>query len=208
MEGIFSNDEEFDDDESDSSSDSDDEDQENLPSTVVAICIRNERTGQDSVYLTLLDSGTNRSMGTAEAIHKAGLHLKRGRKHKYTTTAGTFTTTQKSKIHKHRILELNSRRVLKPHTVQVTPGTLGRYDFIFGRDYLSKYGIDLRFSQGVIEWDGAQMDMKPAEEVCKQDIDIQACLEEVDETDVIEQFWNEHYAQQIMDSKYEKTDLL
>jgi transposase InsO family protein len=147
-------------------------------------------------------------MGTAEAIHKAGLHLKRGRKHKYTTTAGTFTTTQKSKIHKHRILELNSRRVLKPHTVQVTPGTLGRYDFIFGRDYLNKYGIDLCFSQGVIEWDGAQMDMKPAEEVCKQDIDIQACLEEVDETDVIEQFWNEHYAQQIMDSKYEKTDLL
>jgi hypothetical protein len=59
MDGIFSNDEEFDDDESDSSSDSDDEDQENLLSTVVAICIRNERTGQDSVYLTLLDSGTN-----------------------------------------------------------------------------------------------------------------------------------------------------
>jgi hypothetical protein len=86
MDGIFSSDEEFDDDESDSSSDSDDEDQENLPSTVVAICIRNERTGQDSVYLTLLDSGTNRSMGTAEAIQKAGLHLKRGRKHKYTTT--------------------------------------------------------------------------------------------------------------------------
>jgi hypothetical protein len=45
MDGIFSNDEKFDDDESDSSSDSDDEDQENLPSTVVAICIRNERTG-------------------------------------------------------------------------------------------------------------------------------------------------------------------
>jgi hypothetical protein len=33
----------------------------------------------------------------------------------------------------------------------------------------------------------------PAEEVCKQEIDIQACLEELDETDVIEQFWNEHY---------------
>jgi hypothetical protein len=55
--------------------------------------------------------------------------------------------------------------VLKPHRVQVTPGTLGRYDFIFGCDYLRKYGIDLHFSQGVIEWDGAQMDMKPAEEV-------------------------------------------
>jgi hypothetical protein len=48
-------------------------------------------------------------MGTAEALHKAGLHLKRGRKHRYTTTVGIFTTTQKSKIHKHGILELNSR---------------------------------------------------------------------------------------------------
>jgi hypothetical protein len=79
----------------------------------------------DSVYLALLDTGTNRIMGTAEAIQKAGLHLKRGRKHKYTTTAGTFTTTKKSKIHKHYILELNSRQVLKLHRVQVTPGTLG-----------------------------------------------------------------------------------
>jgi hypothetical protein len=107
MNGIFSS--EDDDDESDSSSDSDDEVQENLPSTVVAICIRNERTGQDSVYLALLDSGTNWSMGTAEAIWKAGLHLKRGYKHKYTTTMGSYTTTQESKIHKHCILELNSR---------------------------------------------------------------------------------------------------
>ena len=72
-----------------------------------------------------------------------------------------------------------------------------------------RYGIDLCFSQQQIRWDGMITNMKRPDEVRTCNVDAQAILEEVDdETDVIEQFWNEHHAQQILDSKYEKTDLL
>ena len=37
--------------------------------------------------------------------------------------------------------------------------SLGRYDFIFGRDYLTRFGIDLRFNDKTIEWDAMSMPM-------------------------------------------------
>ena len=42
--------------------------------------------------------------------------------------------------------------------MQVTD-TLGRYDFIFGRDYMARYGIDVWFSDKTIRWDGTKMEM-------------------------------------------------
>ena len=44
--------------------------------------------------------------------------------------------------------------------VQVREGELGPYDFIYGRDYLHTYGIDLLFSENMIQWDGMKMAMK------------------------------------------------
>ena len=180
-----------------------------MPSTVVIVCIKNERTGKEELFRTLLDSGTNRCMGTKEAINRAGLEVQPETKRQFRTAAGTFHTTHSTRIHKHRLLELNSRRILNRLKVQVAPSKLGEYDFIFGRDYMSRYGIDLCFSQQQIRWDGMVTNMKRPDEVRTCNVDAQAILEEVDdETDVIEQFWNEHHAQQILDSKYEKTDLL
>ena len=37
---------------------------------------------------------------------------------------------------------------------------LGPYDVIFGMDYLHRYGIDLKFSSGTIEWDGISTPMR------------------------------------------------
>ena len=81
----------------------------------------------------------------------------------------------------------------------MTEGQLGVYDFIFGRDYMSRYGIDLMFSEGIIKWDGMQMAMKGQ---------LSGQHSELDDSQTwIEEQWNETFAQQILDSKYEKQDL-
>ena len=172
-----------------------------LPSTEVAMVIRNQKTQQDELFRVLLDTGTNRCMGTKEAVRRAGLYIKQGRTHKYKyrTAAGTFTTTHFARIRAHKLLELNSRRILQSLRVQVTEGQLGVYDFIFGRDYMSRYGIDLMFSEGIIKWDGMQMAMKGQ---------LSGQHSELDDSQTwIEEQWNETFAQQILDSKYEKQDL-
>lgn len=148
--------EERDEEASVSSEDSEEQDDyQPAPRTVVNIRIRNKKTEEDGIYIVLLDTGTSKIMGTEEAIQRAGLTMKDDvRERKYDTAAGTFTTTKKARLRSHHILELSSRRVLQPVTVRVVEGKLGQYDFIFGRSYLTKYGINLCFEDSTIRWDG------------------------------------------------------
>jgi hypothetical protein len=45
--------------------------------------------------------------------------------------------------------------------MEVPCGTVvGNYDMIIGRDMLTDLGIDIRFSDNVIGWDGAEMPLK------------------------------------------------
>jgi hypothetical protein len=45
--------------------------------------------------------------------------------------------------------------------MEVPCGTVvGNYDMIIGRDMLTDLGIDIRFSDNVISWDGAEMPLK------------------------------------------------
>lgn len=204
---------------SSSSSKEDLADEDTPPTTVVVMMIRNKQTQQDELFRVLLDSGTNRCMGTQAAVQRAGLHIKPSRQHKYNTAAGTFTTTHSTRIRSHKLLELNSRRTLQNTKVQITSRGLGIYDFIFGRDYMNRYGIDLLFSEQVIRWDGMRMPMKQPDEVSKlsklslDNDDLTAATEpetDIDDSDQewIDERWDETFAQHIKDSKYEKQDLL
>ena len=182
------------------------EDTTQLPTTVIVISVKNKKTQQNELFRVLLDSGSSRCMGTAAAIKRAGVATKKGKRHSYSTAAGSFTTTQAARLSRHKILGLNSRRVLRGLKLQVTTGKLGMYDFIFGRDYMNRYGIDIMFSDKTITWDGMKMPMKKPEEIpldlAQYERELQL-LEEEGENDALDSF-----AQQILDSKYEEQDLL
>jgi hypothetical protein len=85
----------------DDSTDGSEEEDEEAPSTVIVISITNKKTERNELFRVLLDTGTNRCMGTRAAVLCAGLKIKQGTKHRYRTAAGVFTTTQKSKIRTH-----------------------------------------------------------------------------------------------------------
>jgi transposase InsO family protein len=159
--------------------------QAEIPVTEITMIIHNKSTSENEMFKVLLDSGTNRCMGTMSAVQRAGLPIHKGHIHEYHTAAGTFTTTYYTLLRAHRLLELHSQRILQQLEVQVTMGNLGVYDFIFGRDYMSRYGINLLFSDRMIEWDGVRMPMKQ-----------------------ISQGNNEQFIQQINSSSYKKQNLL
>lgn len=203
-----SSDEESEEEDDGSTSESDEDGSTSHVVTETFILLRNKRTRQDLTFRVLLDSGTRGNLGTKEAVQRAGLHVTADRRtHVYDTAAGIFSTTHRVRVRAHRLLELNRNRVLPNTKVRVTDGRLGRYDFIFGRDYMSKYGIDLIFSEGVIRWDGMQAPMKPMSTGNSNSKPIPSdelqgpASEEYEHRDA-------HLAQQILDSKYEKQDLI
>ena len=194
-------------------------DKEPPPQSEVVILIRNRKTGTEEVFRVLLDSGTTKCMATSEAVSRAGLHVHTSkRQHRFNTAAGIFTTTHYARIKAHKLLELNSRRVLLNQRVQIHNGNLGPYDFIFGRDYMTKYGIDLIVSEKVIHWDGMQKPMReqgtyenltelkerlleslPEESRWQEPINYQR-----KQISVKEELFE---ARQILESKYDKQDL-
>lgn len=61
----------------------DNAEQNDLPSTVILISIHNNETEQDELFKVLLDTGTNRCMGTQQAVRRASLTTERGQQHTY-----------------------------------------------------------------------------------------------------------------------------
>jgi len=218
------------DSDSDISFESDDEEEEWKPgpSTEVLFTARHRKTGEEKLFLGLYDTGTSRSLGTEEAIQKIGLRKRpNARIHQYQTAIGSFETDEWATIRSHKLIELSGRRKLSKCRVQVTE-SLGRYDFIFGRDYMAQYGIDVCFSNKTIQWQGAKMELhnpgywtkELAEEQINQigepdqmDEPITTSQDELLFGELLDSYFefedldNENYLQAILDSKYERQDV-
>ena len=118
---------------------------------MILIAINNKTTGEEKNFTVLLDSGSSTCLATLKALKRAGVETDRPTKiRRFKTAAGTFAASKCAKIRTHQILELSNRRKLQNLMVQVSDGDLGPYDFIFGRDYMTRYGIDLMFNSGTI----------------------------------------------------------
>jgi hypothetical protein len=120
---------------------------------------------------------------------------------------------KRAMIQTHKLIELSSKWDLNKIHIQVAEGDLGHYDFIFGRDYMKRYGVNLMFGGETctIEWDGTSMEMH-THGFWTRDRMMEAAMTigDAETSDVLESLLDEDksYQQQILDSKYEKQDLL
>jgi hypothetical protein len=104
----------------------------------------------------LLDSGGSGSMICAK--HTSDLKkTSEGEATTWSTPAGDLSTKE-SCTAQILLPELQSSRGIE-WKFHVAP-SLGNYDMIIGRDMLTDLGIDIRFSDNVIGWDGAEMPLK------------------------------------------------
>ena len=103
----------------------------------------------------LLDSGASESVICKEHVKK--LRLRKQSPQKWNTPGGKMVTNQMVKT-QFTLPELQDSKLIEWdwHVVE----NLGAHDAIIGRDIMEFLGIDIRFSDQTVEWDGASMPFK------------------------------------------------
>ena len=141
----------------------------------------------------LLDSGSSSTLVHYDYVKK--LRLRSQNNTTWQTTAGEFKTNFKCQV-ELSLPELHERRIIKK-TMHVTPNKMG-YDMIIGRDLLEDLGIDIKFSSQTIEWDFAEIPMRPKESLLSDSYHI-------NDSKLVQTELKQVAA--IMDAKYEPADL-
>jgi hypothetical protein len=71
---------------------------------------------------------------------------------KVNTLAGTYTSAEIVIMHNLRLPELNKNRNVNQQKALVFQSETCKYDVIWGADFLTKTGIDVKYSTGTMEW--------------------------------------------------------
>ena len=126
------------------------------------------RTSKNTMSLRiLLDSGASATL--IKASKAASLRKRPAEATKWTTSSGSFHTTQMAEVNV-ALPELSNSRMINTH-VHVAP-KLNQYDMIIGRDLLSELGITLNFKDHTIQWDDIEIPMKPEDATSKEHFHI------------------------------------
>ena len=168
---------------------------DNKPIVFVRFNTRQGGRPQPITIKALLDSGGSGSLVTEKHAKKLRVKTLNAATTVWTTPGGAMKTTSKVKS-QFMIPELHDNRLID-WTFHVTK-SLGSYDMIIGRDIMEELGIDLRFSDLTVNWDGHSCPFKDGDATLEDSYFVADPTSIADATDRLKG---------ILDAKYEKADL-
>jgi hypothetical protein len=111
-------------------------------------------------------------------------------------------------MHNLRLPEFDKNRNIEQQKALIFESNTCRHDVILGADFLTKTGIDVKYSTGTIEWFKNELPLHNPHDL-KKDKDFKAMAEIVQIQQEVELFGMDWYdptcfAIEILDAKYEK----
>ncbi len=156
----------------------------------------------------LFDSGSNVSMIKRSALPKGVITKLLGDTKLVSTLAGCLKTQEVVMMHNLRLSKFNKNRRINQQKVLVFDNDNIKYNIILGTKFLSKTGIKLNYSEGNIEWCDCSIPLHPPGGLDSKEFNV---MEDMFHIQVKDEIFGEDllecFATEILDAKYEKTDV-
>ena len=126
------------------------------------------------------------------------------------TLAGTYTSTEVVIMRNLRLPEFDKNRNVDQQKALVFQSETCKYDVILGADFLTKTGIDVKYSTGTMEWFNSELPLCNPHLLKPKDFEAMACIVEIQqEEELFGMDWYDPtcYAIEILDAKYEKVEV-
>ena len=123
------------------------------------------------------------------------------------TSAGSYNTSEMAVMRNVRLPELDKNRNVDQQKAIVFESKTCKYDVILGADFLTKTGIDVKYSTRTIEWFENELPLRdPYSLTDKDTLAMAEILEIQQEIELYGMDWYDPtcYAIEILDAKYEK----
>jgi hypothetical protein len=159
----------------------------------------------------LLDSGSTTTLINKKCLPRHCKPCKISSSRQVNTLAGTYTSAEIVIMRNLRLPEFDKNRNVDQQKAFAFQSKTCKYDVILGADFLTKTGIDVKYSTGTMEWFNNELPLRNPHLL--QDKDFEAMAEIVDiqqEEALFGMDWYNPtcYAVEILDAKYEKLKLM
>jgi hypothetical protein len=158
----------------------------------------------------LLDSGSTATMINKKCLPRNCKPCEITNSRQINTLAGTYTSTEVVIMRNLRLPEFDKNRNVDQQKALVYQSETCKYDVILGADFLTKTGIDVKYSTGTMEWFDSELPLRNPHLLEPKDFEAMACIVEIQqEEELFGMDWYDPncYAVEILDAKYEKVEV-
>ena len=178
--------------------------------TPVTICTANTIGCLRSRKLlrVMLDSGSMGCLIKRSALPKGIVPQELSKTKNFNTLAGKLSAYEKVVLRDVRLPEFDKNRRISEQRALIFDSDTCKYDVILGTDFLSKAGIKLNYETGNMEWYDSILPMRPRSGLTSTDFDAMEDQYFIQlEDELLGEDWLESFATEILDAKYEFTDV-
>ena len=154
----------------------------------------------------LLDSGSTATLINKRCLPRKCQPYKTSQNRMVNTLAGSYQSSAMVVMRNLRLPELDKHRNIEQHKALIFESDNCKYDVILGADFLTKTGIDVKYSTNTIEWFDNEIPLRDPHLLKDKDFNAMANIIEIQqEAEFFGMDWYDPncYAIEILDAKYE-----
>ena len=158
----------------------------------------------------LLDSGSTTTLINKRCLPRHCKPCQISQNRTVNTLAGSYQSSAMVVMHNIRLPELDKSRNIEQQNALILESKTCKYDVILGADFLTKSGIDVKYSTGTIEWFENEIPLRDPHQLKDKDYVSMADIVKIQqEVEFFGMDWYDPtcYASEILDAKYEKVQI-